>query len=209
MYPTLSLSGDLILNSPLLLALRPLARGTLVTAVSPLNPAHQVLKRVVGLGGDTVLLDPSGERGGPEEWVKVPRGSVWLAGDNASNSIDSRDYGPVPVGLVKGVVVAKVSEPPGVGSALSDGWRGGEERRGLTGLTDCRFGRRWSGSRPTCSQSAQPSKPDQLLRRCSLLAHELQFRRGLAGGWRACYSYSSRRPGDKLRPLAPVKLAGW
>lgn len=113
MYPTLSLSGDLILNSRLALALNSLQRGQLVTAVSPLNPSHQVLKRVVGLGGDTVLVDPSGEHGERDRWVKVPKGSVWLAGDNASNSIDSRDYGPVPEGLLKGVVIAKVSWPAG------------------------------------------------------------------------------------------------
>lgn len=125
MYPTLSLSGDLILNSPLALALRPIERGMLVTAVSPLNPAHQVLKRVVGLGGDTVMVDPSGERGEADQWVKVPKGSVWLAGDNASNSIDSRDYGPVPVGLVKGVVVAKVSaRGPGASRRGAGGGRG-------------------------------------------------------------------------------------
>lgn len=130
MYPTLSLSGDLILNSPLALALHPPTRGTLVTAVSPLNPSHQVLKRVVGLPGDTVMADPSGERGEPDRWVKVPKGSVWLAGDNASNSIDSRDYGPVPEGLLRGVVVAKVS-----------GWdRGGAVGRVATGQWRARSG---------------------------------------------------------------------
>lgn len=132
MHPTLSLSGDLILHSRLALHLAPLARGQLVTAISPLNPSHQVLKRIVALGGDTVLVDPSGERAANgdgdgasatgmgeraagERWVKVPRGSVWLAGDNASNSIDSRDYGPVPEALLRGLVVAKVSAEEGGG----------------------------------------------------------------------------------------------
>lgn len=127
MYPTLGLSGDYILHSPLFHRFRPLPRGALVTAISPGDPSHQVLKRVIGLEGDTICVDPSGERGlrrragagGEEgtgggvwegrEWVTIPKGHVWLAGDNASNSTDSRDYGPVPLGLVKGRVLARVS----------------------------------------------------------------------------------------------------
>ncbi|KAI5479513.1 mitochondrial inner membrane protease subunit 1 [Pseudohyphozyma bogoriensis] len=122
MYPTLGLYGDYILHSRLLLHLTPLTRGTLVTAVSPLDPAHHVLKRVVGLAGDSIRVDPSGERvkGGEKwsrgekgvEWVTVPKGHVWLAGDNMSNSIDSRDYGPVPVGLLRGKVVCRVWPRP-------------------------------------------------------------------------------------------------
>jgi hypothetical protein len=64
---------------------------------------------VIGLPGDTVCVDPSGERGRVEEWCKVPPGHVWLAGDNTSNSTDSRDYGPVPIAMIRGRVLAKVS----------------------------------------------------------------------------------------------------
>lgn len=129
MYPTLSHSGSYILHSPLslrwpfasLFGNSPSglpARGSLVTAISPLDPSHQVLKRVIGLPGDKVCVDPTGERKkmGPaglsiasDEWVTVPKGAVWLAGDNTSNSTDSRDYGPVPLAMVKGGVVARVS----------------------------------------------------------------------------------------------------
>ncbi|ORY88510.1 peptidase S24/S26A/S26B/S26C [Leucosporidium creatinivorum] len=129
MYPTLSHTGSYILHSPLslrwpfasLFGNSPSglpARGSLVTAISPLDPSHQVLKRVIGLPGDKVCVDPTGERRrtGPaglgasaDEWVTVPKGAVWLAGDNASNSTDSRDYGPVPLAMVKGGVVARVS----------------------------------------------------------------------------------------------------
>ena len=120
MMPTLSNSGDWIMHSPLLLRLSPVAslRGSLVTAVSPLDPGAEVLKRVIGVEGDTVLVDPSGERRGAEEaWVRVPKGHVWLAGDNASNSTDSRDYGPVPRGLLKGKVVGRVSQTSVLGTA--------------------------------------------------------------------------------------------
>jgi inner membrane protease subunit 1 len=128
MYPTLSLQGDYILQSRLLHRLRPLSRGDLVTAISPLDPSHQVLKRVIGLAGDSIIIDPSGERqrqleigggyvagpklwgnGTPGETLVVPQGTVWLAGDNVSNSTDSRDYGPLPLGLIRGRVVGRVS----------------------------------------------------------------------------------------------------
>ncbi|KDE08526.1 hypothetical protein MVLG_01305 [Microbotryum lychnidis-dioicae p1A1 Lamole] len=114
MYPTLSHRGNYILNSPLLLRLSAPARGTLVSAISPLDPSHQILKRVIGVPGDSICVDPSGERRlGKVEYCEVPKGHVWLAGDNMSNSIDSRDYGPVPLGLLRGKVVARVWPNPG------------------------------------------------------------------------------------------------
>lgn len=33
--------------------------------------------------------------------ICVPKGHVWLEGDNSENSIDSRTYGPVPMGLIQ------------------------------------------------------------------------------------------------------------
>ncbi|GAA5865460.1 hypothetical protein JCM8547_001251 [Rhodosporidiobolus lusitaniae] len=115
MFPTLSHTGTFVLHSALALRLSPLVRGNLVTAVSPLDPAHQVLKRVIGLPGDMVCVDPSGERKNKkDEWCKVPRGHVWLAGDNTSNSTDSRDYGPVPLALVRGKIVARIWPNPGL-----------------------------------------------------------------------------------------------
>jgi hypothetical protein len=42
--------------------------------------------------------------------VQVPRGHVWLQGDNLILSRDSREYGPVPLALVKGRVIAQVRQ---------------------------------------------------------------------------------------------------
>ena len=80
--------------------------GDLVVATSPANPSKQVCKRVLGLPGDTVLMDP---RFKDSASVIVPRGHVFLAGDNLANSTDSRNYGTVPMGLIQGRVVARVS----------------------------------------------------------------------------------------------------
>ena len=40
--------------------------------------------------------------------LQVPKGHVWLQGDNAINSTDSRHYGPVPYALLQGRVFLKV-----------------------------------------------------------------------------------------------------
>ena len=38
----------------------------------------------------------------------VPCGHVWLEGDNKGRSRDSRDFGPVPYGLLRGRVICRV-----------------------------------------------------------------------------------------------------
>ena len=39
----------------------------------------------------------------------MPPGHVWVEGDNKNRSCDSRHFGPVPYGLIKGRAVCKVS----------------------------------------------------------------------------------------------------
>ncbi|CDR88095.1 related to IMP1-protease, mitochondrial [Sporisorium scitamineum] len=176
--------------------------GDLVVALSPFDPSRTVCKRVIGLPGDTVALDPRmrplplrawrGRKGsgvvsagdaldskmvkfedllasvghptspstsktststsddidllksmdtdpnstaqdthrhnsaastdlqqntyirskGDVQYITVPLGHVWLAGENMANSTDSRHYGPVPLGMVRGKVLARVSPNP-------------------------------------------------------------------------------------------------
>lgn len=40
--------------------------------------------------------------------VLVPRGHVWIEGDNSENSSDSRMYGPIPIGLIQSRVLCRV-----------------------------------------------------------------------------------------------------
>lgn len=43
--------------------------------------------------------------------VVVPRGHVWLEGDNVENSSDSRHYGPIPQGLIKSRAICRLWPP--------------------------------------------------------------------------------------------------
>lgn len=43
----------------------------------------------------------------PPNEISIPAGSIWLLGDNATASHDSRQGGPVPLSAVRGVVVAR------------------------------------------------------------------------------------------------------
>ncbi|EEB19766.1 mitochondrial inner membrane protease subunit, putative [Pediculus humanus corporis] len=75
-------------------------RGDIVITKSPCNPKHYICKRVIGIPGDKVCHKFFSSY--------VPKGHVWLEGDNKYNSSDSRNYGPVPQGLIKGRVVCRI-----------------------------------------------------------------------------------------------------
>lgn len=40
--------------------------------------------------------------------IVVPRGHVWVEGDNSANSMDSRQYGPIPLGLIRSRAVLRL-----------------------------------------------------------------------------------------------------
>jgi len=52
-----------------------------------------------------VLRDTPGAKNA--EMIQVPRGHCWVVGDNFDYSRDSRHFGPLPMGLIKGKVIAK------------------------------------------------------------------------------------------------------
>jgi len=110
MLPTMAVDGEAVIENRLSFRLNPgcLKRGDLVTFESPLTPGRLVCKRLLGLPGDTVCVDPTGLKVLSSEHVVVPKGHLWLMGDNADLSRDSRDYGPVPLSLVRGTLWAKV-----------------------------------------------------------------------------------------------------
>ncbi len=92
-------------------------RGQVVVLRSARDPHALLIKRVVGVEGDWVLAKRSGDRedasashllarhfsSSHDEWVRVPKGRVWVEGDNeATSTDDSRQHGPLPVALVIG-----------------------------------------------------------------------------------------------------------
>ncbi|XP_056115171.1 mitochondrial inner membrane protease subunit 1 isoform X1 [Rhinichthys klamathensis goyatoka] len=88
-------------------------KGDIVIAKSPFDPKMNICKRVIGLEGDKVCTS------GPSDIFKthtyVPRGHVWLEGDNLRNSTDSRSYGPIPYALIRGRVCLKLWPPHSFG----------------------------------------------------------------------------------------------
>jgi signal peptidase I len=73
-----------------------------VAAVGPLE-LRVVGDRLVG-GGLDLGLDP-GEAAILGLLTRLPKGSVFLLGDNLRESVDSRSYGPVPDDMIAGRVI--------------------------------------------------------------------------------------------------------
>jgi signal peptidase I len=123
MLPTYA-AGDVVLVSQRSPDLSDIDRGDVITFRSP-EDGHSALKRVIGLPGDSlVILDSQlyvNDRLIPEPYVNhrlsdgyysrtytVPAGSVFVLGDNRGNSVDSRDYGPIPADTLLGRAVFRL-----------------------------------------------------------------------------------------------------
>ena len=78
-------------------------RGDIVTSVCP-NNAHDIyIKRIVGLPGDFVKTLRYRRKA-----LRIPEGHCWIEGDNHSLSIDSNDFGPVPLGLIQSKAIGVI-----------------------------------------------------------------------------------------------------
>lgn len=121
-------SHDVLLTEHITPRTGNVSRGDIIVARSPTNPVQFICKRVVALPGDHLLQhDGSLQHVFTrcfvltiiEVWIRsdlciflfffeVPKGHLWIEGDNTDNSTDSRNYGPIPMGLVRGRAVLRV-----------------------------------------------------------------------------------------------------
>ena len=83
-----------------LVAIRPrrLRRGDLVVVEYPGRPGFEMVKRLTGLPGDEV------------DGRSLAAGEHWVLG-NPEASTDSRSFGPVPAGSIRGVIKLRYWPP--------------------------------------------------------------------------------------------------
>lgn len=96
MEPTFS-HGQIVLSTAWYKSLQ---RGDVVIIKNPQKPTDRMCKRVIALPGDTVQYSYKS--------VIIPSGQMWVEGDNKVASLDSRDYGAVPIGLLDGLVICRL-----------------------------------------------------------------------------------------------------
>jgi len=107
MLPTLEVFNDGVLVSRWYRRGRGVKVGDIVTFDSVIDPEEKVIKRVIGLEGDYVMRDTPGSRS--NQMIQIPQGHCWVVGDNLPASRDSRMWGPLPMALIKGKIIAKIT----------------------------------------------------------------------------------------------------
>ncbi|KAI7730246.1 hypothetical protein M8C21_023083 [Ambrosia artemisiifolia] len=74
------------------------SHGDVIVFSSPRNYKEKQIKRITGLAGDWISVPFSYDA------VRIPEGHCWVEGDNPTDSLDSRSFGPIPLGLIRGRV---------------------------------------------------------------------------------------------------------
>jgi signal peptidase I len=132
MVPTLMVWDRILINKLAYDFVEP-QRGDIVLFESPEGRAEPLIKRVVGLPGDTIevragTLYVNGRRQrepyvsdhlrnmqSPYDPTEVPEGHYFMMGDNRGNSADSRVFGPVPEENLIGEALFRFWPPSRVG----------------------------------------------------------------------------------------------
>lgn len=115
MFPTFPVDRkSIVLAESLSVHTRNIKVGDVVNAQHVLFPTKRMVKRVLGLEGDMVVVPPS-RAFDPGRVVIVPKGHVWIQGDNLERSSDSRAFGPVPYAMVEAKLVFQCWPPSRAG----------------------------------------------------------------------------------------------
>jgi inner membrane protease subunit 1 len=110
MQPTLS-SNNILLCNKIAQRLNKIRRNDIIIAIHPTAPKSLICKRVIAMEGDMILTSDTSEEAIEKHETKtiiIKRGSCFLEGDNKINSTDSRNYGQVPVGLIRSKVMCRI-----------------------------------------------------------------------------------------------------
>lgn len=130
MEPTL-LSGQRLIINKLVYRFRTPATGDIIVFGYPRDPSRDFVKRVIAAGGQTVeiragvvyvdgkaLSEPYVHYPSHDNFprIRVPKGTLFVLGDNRANSDDSRsDVGMVPLRNVKGLAFLRLWPLPDFG----------------------------------------------------------------------------------------------
>ncbi|XP_051182856.1 uncharacterized protein [Lolium perenne] len=114
MHPTLTAAdsffrGDVVFAERGCLDKYKFSRGDVVIFKCPSDHKRDFVKRLIALPGEWIRIPVS------QEIIKVPAGHCWVEGDNADRSWDSRSFGPIPLGLIKGRVTHIIWPPSKMG----------------------------------------------------------------------------------------------
>ncbi|XP_057965155.1 uncharacterized protein LOC131155777 [Malania oleifera] len=101
-----SFSDDYVLVEKFCLEKYKFSHGDVVVSCSPTNYKEKHTKRIIALPGDWIKIPNSYDA------LKIPEGHCWVEGDNSASSMDSRSFGPIPLGLIRGKVT-RILWPPG------------------------------------------------------------------------------------------------
>jgi signal peptidase I len=126
-------TGDRVIISKINYKIGKINRGDVVVLKSPNNSEIDYFKRVIGIPGDKIMIKDgkvylndqllkedyinvetnTWENGYVKEGVVVtiPNDEVFVMGDNRPRSLDSREFGPVPINSIDGKAIYRYYPP--------------------------------------------------------------------------------------------------